>query len=61
MPLIGALQHEAHYIQVKKAVNIFLLHCSKNTYPLLIYLKTTVWLSSDCPVFRLERLAKSVE
>jgi hypothetical protein len=61
MPLIGALQHVAHYIQVKKAVNTFLLHCSKNTYLLLIYLKTTVCLFSGDPVLRHERLANSAE
>jgi hypothetical protein len=44
MPLIGALQHEAHYIQGKRAVNTFLLRCSKNVYLFLIYLKTKAWL-----------------
>jgi hypothetical protein len=43
MPLIGALQHEAHYIHGKRAVNIFLLRRNKNLYLFLIYLKTKAW------------------
>lgn len=49
MPLIGALQHEAYYIQAGKAVNTYLLRCSKNVYLFLIFLKTTVWLFLGIP------------